>query len=181
MSKPVIITADSTCDLSPELLERYQIRTIPLTILLGEESFRDGLDFTPDDMYRRYHQGGTLPKTAAPSVQDFLDFFGPLLEQGYEIVHLDISAELSGTFNAANIAAQELGGVYPVDSLPEHFQYAIGYNPVYVSIVVARRIILEGRVPEYTLWIKLAVYGLGSFLIGYWIFVRNENKVMQKM
>ena len=116
MSKPVIITADSTCDLSPELLERYRIRTMPLTILLGDESYRDGLDFTPDDMYARYHKDGTLPKTAAPSVQDFLDFFGPMLEQGCEIVHLDISAELSGTFNAANIASQELEGVYTVDS-----------------------------------------------------------------
>ena len=116
MSKPVIITADSTCDLSPELLERYRIRTMPLTILLGDESYRDGLDFTPDDMYARYHKDGTLPKTAAPSVQDFLDFFGPMIEQGCEIVHLDISAELSGTFNAANIASQELEGVYTVDS-----------------------------------------------------------------
>ncbi len=116
MSKPVVITADSTCDLSKDLLERYQIRTIPLTILLGEESYRDGLDFTPDDMYVRYHQDGTLPKTAAPSVQDFLDFFGALTKEGYEIVHLDISAELSGTYNAASIAAQELGGVYTVDS-----------------------------------------------------------------
>ena len=116
MSRPVIITADSTCDLSQELIERYQIRIIPLTILLGDGSYRDGIDFTPDDMYLRYHKDGTLPKTAAPSVQDFLDFFGPLIEQGYEIVHLDISAELSGTFNAASIAAQELEGVYTVDS-----------------------------------------------------------------
>ncbi len=116
MSKPVVITADSTCDLSKDLLERYQIRTIPLTILLGEESYRDGLDFTPDDMYIRYHKDGTLPKTAAPSVQDFLDFFGALIAQGCEIVHLDISAELSGTYNAASIAAQELEGVYTVDS-----------------------------------------------------------------
>ena len=116
MTKPVVITADSTVDLSPELLERYHIRTIPLTILLGEESFRDGLDFTPDELYARYHKDGTLPKTAAPSVQDFLDFFGALNEQGYEIVHMDISAELSGTFNAACIAAQEIPGVYTVDS-----------------------------------------------------------------
>ena len=101
MSKPVIITADSTCDLSPELLERYQIRIMPLTILLGDDSYRDGIDFTPDDLYARYHTDGTLPKTAAPSVQDFLDFFGPLTEQGCEIVHLDISAELSGTYNNA--------------------------------------------------------------------------------
>ena len=116
MSKPVIITADSTCDLSPELLERFQIRTLPLTILLGEDSYRDGVDFTPDDLYARYHAEGILPKTAALSMQNFLDFFGQLIEQGYEIVHLDISAELSGTFNAARLAAQELEGVYVVDS-----------------------------------------------------------------
>lgn len=70
---------------------------------------------------------------------------------------------------------------YPVDSLPEYFRYAIGYNPVYVSIVIARRIIMDNMVPEYTLWIKLVLYGLGSFLIGYWVFRKNENKVMQKL
>ena len=116
MSKPVIITADSTCDLSPELLERYAIKTIPLTILLGEESFFDGLDFTPADMYRRYRADGTLPKTSAPSVQQFIDFFRPFLDEGCEIIHLDISSELSSSYSTACIAAAELGGVYPVDS-----------------------------------------------------------------
>ena len=116
MSKPVVITADSTVDLSPELLERFQIRVIPLTITLGEESFPDGRGFTPLDMYARFRKDGLLPKTSAPGVQEFLDFFTPLVEQGFEVVHLDISAELSNTFNAARLAAQELEGVYPVDS-----------------------------------------------------------------
>ena len=116
MSKPVIITADSTCDLSQELLERFAIKTIPLTILLGEESFFDGIQFTPADMYRRYRADGTLPKTSAPSVQQFIDFFRPFVEAGCEVVHLDISAELSSSYSTACIAAAELGGVYPVDS-----------------------------------------------------------------
>ena len=116
MSKPVIITADSTCDLSRELLERYSVKTIPLTILLGEESFFDGFDFTPADMYRRYREDGTLPKTSAPSVQQFIDFFRPFVEAGCEVVHLDISSELSSSYSTAYIAAAELGGVYPVDS-----------------------------------------------------------------
>ena len=116
MSKRVIITADSTCDLSEELLARYDVKTIPLTILLGEESFYDGLAFTPADMYRRYRADGTLPKTSAPSVQQFLDFFRPFVEAGCEVVHLDISSELSSSFSTACIAADELGGVYPVDS-----------------------------------------------------------------
>lgn len=116
MSKPVVITADSTVDLSPELIKRFQIHIIPLTITLGEDSFPDGQGFTPLDMYARFRQDGTLPKTSAPGVQEFLDFFTPFTEQGCEVVHLDISAELSNTFNAARLAAQELEGVWPVDS-----------------------------------------------------------------
>ena len=116
MSRPVVITADSTCDLSPELKERYHIHILPLSVSLGNENYRDGIDFSPDDLYRRFRADGTLPKTAAPSVQEFLDFFTPLTEQGYDVVHLDISGELSGTFRAASLAAGELHGVYTVDS-----------------------------------------------------------------
>ena len=117
MSKPVLISADSTVDLSKELKERYGIRIIPLMISLGEDHFMDdGERFTPLDMYARYRKDGTLPKTSAPGVQEFLDYFTPLVQEGYEIVHLDISAELSNTYNAARLAAQELEGVYVVDS-----------------------------------------------------------------
>ena len=110
------ILSDSTCDLSAELLDRYSVKTIPLTILLGEDSFYDGLNFTPADMYRRYHADGTLPKTSAPSVQQFIDFFRPFVEAGCEVVHLDISSELSSSYSTACIAAAELGSIYPVDS-----------------------------------------------------------------
>ena len=116
MAKPVVLTADSTVDLSQELRERFQIHVIPLTITLGENSFPDDGSFTSLDLYARYHEDGTLPKTSAPGVQEMLDFFTPFVEQGYEVVHLDISAELSNSFNAARLAAQELEGVYPVDS-----------------------------------------------------------------
>ncbi len=111
MAKPVLITADSTVDLSPDLVKRFDIKVLPLMITLGEDHFLDdGVSFTPLDMYRRYRQDGTLPKTS------FLDFFAPLVEQGFEIVHLDISSELSNSFNAARLAASELEGVYVVDS-----------------------------------------------------------------
>lgn len=116
MSKPVMITADSTCDLSPDLLERLNIKTIPLTIQLGDESFLDGEGFTPEMMYRRYRKDGTLPKTAAVSIQQFLDFFSPFTQAGYEVVHLDISSDLSCSYSNARLAAEELSGVYTVDS-----------------------------------------------------------------
>ena len=116
MSKPVVITADSTVDLSPELMSRYKIHVIPLTITLGDDVFPDGQGFTPLDMYARYRKDGTLPKTSAPGVQELAEFFEPFVSEGYEVVHLDISAELSNTFNAARLAAAELEGVYVVDS-----------------------------------------------------------------
>ena len=116
MPKPVIITADSTCDLSREILARFDIRVIPLTILLGDESYLDGVGFDAQDIYSRYRKDGTLPKTSAPGIQQFMDFFTPILDEGCEIVHLDISAELSSSYNNACIAASELGGVHVVDS-----------------------------------------------------------------
>ena len=116
MAKKLIISADSTCDLSPELLERFDIHIIPLSIQLGNESFPDSADFTTESIYERYHRDGILPKTAAPGIQQFIDFFSQFTSQGYEVVHLDISSELSGTYNNARIAASELEGVYPVDS-----------------------------------------------------------------
>ena len=116
LTQSVVITSDSTCDLSQELLDRYDIPVIPLTITLGEDTFLDGSNFTPLDMYARYKQDGILPKTSAPSVQEFLDFFSQFTEKGCEVVHLDISSELSNTYNAACMAAEELGHVHVVDS-----------------------------------------------------------------
>ena len=116
MSKPVYITADSTCDLTPALLERFQIKTVPLHVLLGEENYLDGVDFTQDMIFQRYAQDKILPRTAAVSPQEFTDFFTPLVEAGYEVVFLSISSGLSATYQNAVIAAQDLPGVYPVDS-----------------------------------------------------------------
>ena len=116
MAKPVVITCDSTCDLSQGLLEQYDIHMIPLTVLIGDDSYLDGVEFTTEDIYKRYRADGTLPKTSAPSIQQFLDFFTPFVEAGCEVVHMDISSELSVSFNNARLAAEELGGVYVVDS-----------------------------------------------------------------
>ena len=116
LDKPVVITSDSTCDLSEDLLKRFQIHTIPLTITLGDDTFLDGHGFTPLDMYARYRKDGILPKTSAPGVQEFLEFFSVFTDQGYSVVHLDISSELSNSYNAACLAADELRGVHVVDT-----------------------------------------------------------------
>ena len=114
--KPVVITADSVCDLSQEYLDCFDIKVIPLTVVLGENAYQDGRDINPDMIYRRYREQGILPKTTAVSPQEFLDFFRPIVEAGCEVVHLDISAKLSGTYQNACIAAAELGSVHVIDS-----------------------------------------------------------------
>ena len=97
MHRPVCITYDSTCDLTPQLLERFRIRTVPLTIQSGERVFPDDGRYTSADLYADYRSRGTLPKTAAVSPEEFKSFFAPILAEGYDIVHIDISAELSCT------------------------------------------------------------------------------------
>ena len=117
MSKSVLITTDSVCDMTQALLERFQVQMIPLTVTEGERSHLDGMDITPEDIYRIYEEQHILPKTSAISPQAFVDFFRPLVEEGFEVVHIDISSACSATFQNACIAAEELSGVYPVDSL----------------------------------------------------------------
>ena len=119
MARPVCITYDSTCDLTPALLERFQIRVIPLTIIEGEQTFLDDGSYTSEHLYETFRRSGTLPKTAAVSPQEFLDFFLPILAEGMDIVHIDISSELSCTCQNAVLAAQELkdqGQIHVVDS-----------------------------------------------------------------
>ena len=119
MPRPVCITYDSTCDLTPQLLERFKIRTVPLTIQSGERVFADDGQYTSTELYADYRRNGTLPKTTAVSPEAFKSFFLPILAEGYDIVHIDISSELSCTCQNAVLAAQELteqGRVYVVDS-----------------------------------------------------------------
>ncbi len=117
MNQTVMITADSACDLTAELLARYRVKRIPLTITEGERSYRDGEDLTPDDIYDLYDRQHVLPKTSAISPQEFTDFFSPLVKSGCQVVHIDISSACSACYQNACIAAGELDGVYPVDSL----------------------------------------------------------------
>lgn len=117
MPLKIKITADSTCDLPPEVVERYGIDIVPLYIDLDGKVCHDGVDATPQMIYDMFDAKGVLPKTAAASVQDYIDLFTQYQNQGYEIVHLNISSEFSSCHQNACLAAREVGGaIYPVDS-----------------------------------------------------------------
>ena len=112
----VKIISDSTCDLSKDLIEKYDIDILPLSVNLGEETRKDGVDVSPDDIYEFVERTGVLPKTSAPNISDFIDLFTKWHEQGYSIVHFNISADFSSSYHNACLAAEEVGDVYVVDS-----------------------------------------------------------------
>lgn len=116
MSKRIIISSDSTCDLSRELVERYQIRILPLGVTLGDESYRDGVDVTPDDIYAYHAKTGQLPKTSAINIAENSEFFAELTRDGSAVVHFTISSSMSATYNNARLAAEEFEDVYVIDS-----------------------------------------------------------------
>lgn len=112
----VLITCDSTSDMTVQQKQEYGIKTIPLYVRIQDNEYRDGIDITSDVMFEKIKECGQLPKTAAVSMQDYLDFWKPFRDEGYEIVHLTISSEMSVCFQNCRAAAEEMGGVYAVDS-----------------------------------------------------------------
>ena len=112
----IMITGDSTIDLSPELLKKYCVQTVPLYVNMGDQSYRDGVDMQPEDIYAYVEKTGELPKTSAPSVQDYIDFFARLRKEYDEIVHFNLSSELSVSHQNARLAAEEVDGVHVIDS-----------------------------------------------------------------
>lgn len=111
------VTADSTCDLSPALIEQYGIDITPLYIVRGEETLRDGLDITPEEIYDHVRRTGTLCHTAAVNVSDYITFFKRQLAEYDAVIHFTISSDMSGCYQNACIAAQDFSGrVFPVDS-----------------------------------------------------------------
>lgn len=111
------ICSDSTCDLSEELLEKYDISILPLYVMKEDEEHRDGVDITPDDIYAFTNETGKLCTTAAISVQDYIDFFTAELADCDELVHFHISSDMSSCYQNACIAANEVDKkVYPIDA-----------------------------------------------------------------
>ena len=111
------ITSDSTCDLG-HLVEERGIVLLPLMVNLGDQAFHDGVDITPQDIFDFVAENNILPKTAAPSIGDYEEFFAPFVNAGDEVIHFNISAKSSGSHNMAKQAAESFGGkVRVIDSM----------------------------------------------------------------
>ncbi|MGF7143106.1 DegV family protein with EDD domain [Anaerotaenia torta] len=102
------IVADSTCDLSAELIERYGITIIPLNIVLDMNSYMDGREITPQEIYEWSDKRNTTPKTAAPELGHIIEVLRPMTEAGEDIIFIGISEDMSVTCQMVRVAAQEL-------------------------------------------------------------------------
>lgn len=112
------IITDSTCDLSEETLARLGVERLPLIVNFGSESFRDGVDMSHEEFYRRLAQADELPTTSGLNPMDLAAVFAGHRARGDEVVGIFLSSELSSTVQSANLAREAVGeeGVYIVDS-----------------------------------------------------------------
>ncbi|MCR5273516.1 MAG: DegV family protein [Lachnospiraceae bacterium] len=135
----VKIISDSTCDLSPELIEKYNIRIIPLYVRLGDDEYKDGVDITPDDLYKWSDEHGETPKTAAPSVEDVEKLLDR--DSNDEYIIFTISQSMSACFNNCRLATEDLemeDRVFVIDS--KSLSTGIG-----LQIMVAAQMAEEGK------------------------------------
>lgn len=141
--KNVRIIADSTCDLSPELVEKYGITIVPLCIVLDEKSYFDGEEITPDQIYKWSDEHNTTPKTAAIPFDRILEAYKPAMEAGDDVIFFGISSEMSTTCNVARIVAEDEGydRVFVIDS--RNLSTGIG-----LQVLRAAELAAEGKSAE---------------------------------
>ena len=120
MSKrPILLSADTPCDIGDELKARYQVSLFPLHIILDEQQYTDGVDITSADLYKAWWERKSLPRTAAINPEEYEQYFSPFLKQGFDIIHVSLGSGLSSCYQNALIAAdflKEKGDIYVIDS-----------------------------------------------------------------
>ncbi len=134
----VIVTSDSTSDLSPGIIEKLDIKIIPLYVNIGDDSYKDGVDIKQKDVFESFEKDGVLAKTSAISVYDFKLFFEYYLKQGYEIVHFSISSLFSSCHQNAINASQylETDRISFIDSI--NLSSGIGHQVIRAGILAKK-------------------------------------------
>lgn len=110
------ILSDSTCDLTPALLQKYDITLTPLTVVKDGKPFRDGVDITPADIFAHVDGGGALCSTSAVSEYEYATFFSRYAPDCDAVVQITIGSGFSACYQNACLAAQGFDNVFVVDS-----------------------------------------------------------------
>lgn len=110
------ILSDSTCDLSKELLEKYDITMMPLTIIKDGKEYRDGITISTNDIFEHVAAGGDLCSTAAINVTEYIEFFEKYTKEYDGVLHINIGSGFSSCYQNASLAADEFENVRTIDS-----------------------------------------------------------------
>lgn len=110
------VLSDSTCDLSPEILEQNNITLVPLTIIKADKEYKDGVTITPNEIFNHVANGGSLCTTAANSVWEYQQWFEKYAGEYDGILHINIGSGFSSCYQNACLAAEEFSNVRVVDS-----------------------------------------------------------------
>lgn len=110
------IISDSTCDLSKELIEKYDISIIPLTVIKDGKSYSDGVDITTADIFAHVAAGGDLCSTAALNIEEYTNVFSQYSNKYDGVIHINISSGFSSCHQNARLAAEEFDNVRVIDS-----------------------------------------------------------------
>lgn len=112
------IVVDSTVDLTKEMYEANDFEVVPLNVSFGQDTFKDGVSITRDQLYKDVEKYKSLPATSAPGPQVFEEVFNKYLDQGYKIIYMGIGSTLSTALQSANIAKANIGSddIYLLDT-----------------------------------------------------------------
>lgn len=116
MAAKIILSADMPCDIGQQLQQRYDVRLFPLHIELDGNVYTDSVDITTEQIYQTWWDRKVLPKTAAINPSEYISHFRPMVDEGYEVLHICLGSGLSSCYQNACIAAQEVGHVHVIDS-----------------------------------------------------------------
>ncbi len=171
--KKVRIVADSTCDLSQEILTKYDISIVPLCIVLDGKSYYDGLDITPAEIYAWSDEHKATPKTAAIAFDKTLDILKPFMEAGEDIIFFGISSQMSSTCNVAKLVADGEGyeRMFVIDS--QNLSTGIG-----LQVIRACELAAEGKSAEEIVATIEAARGLvrASFVVDTLTFLARGGR-----
>jgi DegV family protein with EDD domain len=134
----VRVVCDSTADLDDAFRSAHAVEVVPLQVIIGSDSFRDGVDIHPAELYRRMRRDGVLPRTSQPSPAEFEAVFRAATDAGDSVVCTTISSELSGTYRSAAQAAEALAG-RPIDVIDSR-----GVNVSHYAVVAEAVRVAEG-------------------------------------
>lgn len=133
----IALSAESTLDLSKELLQKYDINVLPFTVLLGENEYKDG-EITGPDIFDYVDKNKILPRTCAINEYQYRDYFRSFLENGYDaVIHISLSSGISSSYDNAEKASHKFDNVYVIDS-------ASLSTGIALEVIYARKLIDKG-------------------------------------